>query len=175
MRAIRRAIRSALFDRKVNTELFFDSDATADAVLLVAGIYVAIYLAWQGQIGFGGISIEALLQIAISGVVGWLILAVATWFAATRLFQGDGQMQTMMRLHGHAELPILLAALNPYVGGVIGGIGLAWSLAAKVVATRETSSLDLQKSVASVVIGFAIVFVVRLVFQLPFIALSSIF
>lgn len=171
MRALKRAVRSAIFDRKVNTELFFDSDATADAVLLVAGIGAVVYFGAIARVGLGAFSITGLLEAVIYAVVGWLILAVGTWVAATKLFDGSGQMQSMMRLHGHAELPLLLALF----GGLIGAVGLAWSLAAKVPATAEAGSLDTMKSVAAVLVGFALVVIVRLVFRLPFMALSSLF
>lgn len=171
MRALKRAVRSAIFDRKVNTELFFDSDATADAVLLVAGIGGVVYFGAVARVGLGAFSITGLLEAVIYAVVGWLILAVGTWVAATKLFDGNGQMQTMMRLHGHAELPMLLALF----GGIIGTLGLAWSLAAKVPATAEAGSLDTMKSVAAVLVGFALVVIVRLLFRLPFMALSSLF
>lgn len=171
MRALKRAVRSAIFDRKVNTELFFDSDATADAVLLVAGIGAVVYFGAVARVGLGAFSITGLLEAVIYAVVGWLILAVGTWVAATKLFEGSGQMQSMMRLHGHAELPLLLALF----GGLIGTLGLAWSLAAKVPATAEAGSLDTMKSVAAVLVGFALVVIVRLLFRLPFMALSSLF
>ena len=171
MRTLKRALRSAAFDRKVNTELFFDSDATADAVLLVAGIAVVGYLRLMFQFGFGAFSLTDLFQVVIGSVVAWLILAAGTWVAATKLFEGSGQIQTMMRLHGHAELPLVLTAIGP-IGATI---GLVWSAAAKVPATSEASSLDRTKSFAAVLVGFALVVLIRLIFRLPFLALSSIF
>lgn len=170
MRTLKRAVRSALFDRKVNTELFFDSDATADAVLLVAAISAVVYLRVLLISGFG-FSLTGLFQNVIGSVVAWLILAAGTWLAATKLFEGSGQIQTMMRLHGHAELPLVLALLGP-IGATV---GLIWSTAAKVPATADASSLNTAKSVAAVLVGFALVVLVRLLFALPFLALSSVF
>ena len=170
MRALRRAFRATLLDRRAHSELFFDSDATADAVLLVAAISAVVYAVTMLRIfGLRALSLTALLETVIYGLIGWLILAAATWFVATRLFAGSGQMQTMIRLHGHCELPLLLSVLGP----VIGGIGLAWSLVAKVVATSEAASLDTAKSVASVLVGFALVVVIRLIFRVPFLALGA--
>lgn len=164
-------MRSALFDRKVSTELFFDSDATADGVLLVTGVSAVAYLSVLLRIGVGAFSVEGLLSTVIAALVAWLILAGGTWVAATKLLDGDGQLQTMMRLHGHAELPLVLAAF----GSVPGLIGLVWSMAAKVPATRESASLDTVKAAAALLVGFALVVLVRLVFQLPFMALSGLF
>src|SRR5690606_7398231 len=142
MRALKRAVRSAIFDRKVNTELFFDSDATADAVLLIAGIGAVVYFGILARVGFGAFSVTALLEAVIYAVVGWRILAVGTWVAATKLFDGSGRRQTMRGLHGHAELAMLLALWS----GIMGALGLAWRLAAEVPATGRPRALDALKS-----------------------------
>lgn len=180
MRALRRSVRMAIFDRKVNTELFFDSDATADAVLLVSGISAVVYLGVvvRGPFGF---SLTGLLESVIFSLIAWLILAAGTWVAATKLFQGSGQIQTMMRLHGHAELPLLLVVIPPLqsdaeiIRSLPAVVGLVWSLAAKVPATSETSSLDTAKAVAAVLVGLALVVLLRLIFRLPFLAFSALF
>lgn len=172
MRALRRAVRASILDRRAHSELFFDADATADAVLLVAAISAVTYAASVVRIiGFRFLTITNLLEYVIYGLIAWLILSAATWFVATRLFGGSGQMQTTIRLHGHCELPLLLAIF----GDVLGGIGLAWSLVAKIVATSEAASIDTAKSVASVLVGFALVLLIRLVFRLPFLLLGSLF
>jgi hypothetical protein len=171
MRTLQRAVRAALFDRKVHTELFFDSNATADAVLLVAAISAVTYLDVLLSVGFTAFSLAGLLETVIGGLVAWLILAAGTWVAAAKLLDGGGQIQTMMRLHGHAELPLLLVVLGPW--GAL--VGYVWSLAAKVVATREAASLDLPKAVAAILIGVVLVVIVQLLFSLPFRAFSAIF
>lgn len=170
MKTLQRAARSAIFDRRVHRDLFFDSDATADAVLLVAAISALTYLGLVVRVGLGAFSVTNMFEVIIGGLVGWLILAAGTWLAATKLLQGSGQLQTMMRLHGHCELPLVLALLGP-VGATI---GLVWSAAAKVPATSEGGSLDTAKSVAAVLVGFALVVLIQLIFRLPFLALSSI-
>ncbi|HEX2154125.1 MAG TPA: YIP1 family protein [Acidimicrobiia bacterium] len=169
MRALRRSVRASVLDRRVHSELFFDSDATADAVLLVAAISAVVYVG--NVIRFGFFSVTGLLESVIFGLVAWLILAGATWLAATRLFDGSGQLQTMMRLHGHCELPLILAVIGP-IGSIV---GLVWSAVAKVVATSEAGSVDTIKAVASVLIGFALVFIIRLIFRLPFLAFGALF
>lgn len=164
-------MRASILDRKAHTELFFDSDATADAVLLVAGISAVVYFGAVVGVGFSALSLTGLLEAVIFGLIGWLILAGATWLAATKLFEGSGQLQTMMRLHGHCELPLLLGVLGP-IGAIV---GLLWSAAAKVVATSEGASLDVMKAVAAVLLGLALVVLVRLIFRLPFMAFGALF
>lgn len=164
-------MRASILDRRAHTELFFDSDATADAVLLVAAINAVVYFGLVLRIGFSALSLTGLLETVIFGLIGWLILAAATWLLATKLFEGSGQLQTMMRLHGHCELPLLLGVIGP-IGSIV---GLIWSAAAKVVATSEGASVDLLKSVAAVLLGYALVILVRLIFRLPFMALGALF
>lgn len=171
MRTLQRALRASIFDRKVNTEIFFDSDATADAVLLVAAVSSVVYGGRVVRLGFGALSLTGLLETVIFSIVAWLILAAGTWLAATKLFEGSGQIQTMMRLHGHCELPLLLAVAGP-LGALV---GLVWSTVAKVPATAEAASLDTTKSVAAVLVGLALVVLIRLLFRLPFLALSGLF
>lgn len=171
MRALKRALRASIFDRKVNTELFFDSDATADAVLLVSGISAVVYVGISVLSPIFGFSVTGLLQAIIASLIAWLILAAGTWVAATKLFDGTGQIQTMMRLHGHCELPLLLAFLGP--GGAVAG--LLWSVAAKVPATSEGASLETVKSLAAVLIGLALMVLIQMIFRLPFLAFSSLF
>jgi hypothetical protein len=171
MRSLQRAFRAAIFDRKVHRELFFDADATADAVLLVAAISAATYLGFVGRVGLGAFSVTGMFEVIIGGLVGWLILSAGTWLAATKLLHGSGQLQTMMRLHGHCELLLLLSLFGPWGATV----GLVWTAAAKVPATSEGASLDTPKSVAAVLVGFALVVLIQLIFRLPFLALSTLF
>lgn len=169
MKTLRRAVRSSSFDRRVNTELYFDSEATADAVLLVSGVAAVVYIVRVAAASFRLFSLTGLLETVIFALIAWLLLAGGSWIAATRLLGGDGQLQTMMRLHGHCELPLVLAAFP----GPATAIGLVWSLAAKVRATGEAASLPLTKSVAAVLIGLALVLLIRLIFRLPFLAFSA--
>lgn len=170
---MRRAVRAALFDRKVHTELAFDSDATADAVMLVAGVAAVVHAALLVRVGvFSASSLVGLLEAIVAGLVGWLILAGATWLAATKLFGGSGQIQTMLRLHGHATLPLILNVVGI---PVVSGVALVWMVAALVPATMEGGNLELPKAVASVLVGLAAAALFRMLFQLPFLAFGALF
>jgi hypothetical protein len=82
-------------------------------------------------------SIPALLQTTISAVASWLILAAATWFAATRLFKTGGGIQTTMATHGLAYLPTLTFVIPIAIVPVI---GLIWYVAVLTRATQEAVS-----------------------------------
>ena len=160
-----RAGRATIFDRRAYTEAFFDNDAAADGAILYAIVGAGTLIGNLVKSGaLRAFSIRGLLEVVLAFLIAWLLLAFATWFVATRLFGGHGRPQTMIAMHGLAPLPLLLE-----VGGaVLGGIGLVWYLGILTMATGEASSLDLRKSVVSVLVGFALAALVRALFRVPF-------
>lgn len=169
---VSRAGRAAIFDRKAFSEAFFDDDAAADAAIIVASVGLITYLGrltWLGRLD--AVSVGGVLESLIAGVISWLILAFATWFVASRLFQGGGRPQTMMALQGLAALPLVLEVF----GGLIAGAGLIWYLLAVVLATREATDLDTRNAAVSVLIGFAVAAIFRALIGVPFAVFSAIF
>lgn len=167
-----RALRAAVLDRKAFTEAFFDDDAVADGAIVVALVGGVVYLgrlAFHG--GFAFFSVGGLLQSLIGSVASWLILAFATWFAASRLFGSTNQPQTMIGQHGLAPLPLVLEIF----GGLAGAVALIWYLVILVVATREAADLPLRPAVVSVLIGFAAAAIIRALLGLPFAVLGALF
>jgi hypothetical protein len=167
-----RAGRAALFDRRAFTEAFFDDDAMADGAIVVAVVgavsYVGI-LAWFGVLG--RFDIVGLLQSLIFSVASWLILGLATGFAASRLFGSSARYQTVIAMQGLAVLPLLLEIF----GSPISWIGLVWYLAVLVIATKEATELDYKFAGVAVLIGFAVAAVVRLLIGAPFGLFSGVF
>lgn len=177
-----RAGRAALLDRKPFTEAFFDGDAAADAAILVSTVAGTTYvgrLLLNGLVG--NFSFPTLLRIVIAGVVSWLILGFATWFAATRLFGASSRPQTMIALHGLAVLPLLLELTSPVgngpgVTGTIGSsVGLVWYLVILAVATREAAEIKIRDAAVSVLIGFAIAVIFRALLSVPFAVFGALF
>ncbi len=169
---VSRAGRAAIFDRKAFSEAFFDDDAAADAAIIVASVGLITYLGrltWLGRLD--AVSVGGVLESLIAGVISWLILAFATWFVASRLFQGGGRPQTMMALQGLAALPLVLEVF----GGLVAGAGLIWYLVVVVLATREATDLDTRNAAVSVLIGFAVAAIFRALIGVPFAVFSAIF
>ena len=169
-----RAVRAAAFDRKAFTEAFFDDDAAADGAIVVATVGAVAYFGLWLR-GLVGLSVQGLLQSLVAAVVSWLILAFATWFAATRLFEGGGRPQTMMAMQGLAALPLVLELFEGLASGLIAGAGLLWYLAVVVVATREASDVGTRNAAVSVLIGFAIAAIFRALIGVPFAVFSALF
>ncbi|MEA1903245.1 MAG: YIP1 family protein [Actinomycetota bacterium] len=167
-----RAIRAAMFDRKTFTEAFFDDDAAADGAIIVALVGALTYLGILAiHDGFGFFSVARLFQILIAAVASWLILAFATWFAATRLFGSTNRPQAMIAMHGLAALPLLLEIF----GSWIAGLGLIWYLVVLTIATQEATDLQIRNAAVSVLIGFAVAAIVRALIGVPFAILGGIF
>jgi hypothetical protein len=165
-----RSGRATILERKPFTEAYFDGDSAADAAILVALVAAVTYV---GRLLVNGVitafSLPGLFQSVIAGVVSWLILGFASWFAATRLFQSTGRPQTFIALQGLAVLPLLLELF----GQIAGGIGLIWYLVVLVVGTREAASIDTRNAAVSVLIGFAIAAIFRTLLGVPFAVFSA--
>ncbi len=167
-----RAGRAALLDRKPFTEAYFDGDSAADAAILVSIVATVTYigsLLVNGNIGF--FSFPTLLQVVIAGVVSWLVLGFATWFAATKLFQSTGRPQTMIALQGLAVLPLVLELF----GQIAGALGLIWYLVILVVGTREAAGIETRNAAVSVLIGLAIAVIFRALLGVPFAVFGALF
>ncbi|HSJ26974.1 MAG TPA: hypothetical protein VLB67_02115 [Acidimicrobiia bacterium] len=168
-----RAVRGAMLDRKAFAEVFWDDDAVADGVIVVAAVAVASFLVvalTRASVAIS--SIPALLQTTVSAVASWLILAAATWFAATRLFKTGGGIQTTMATHGLAYLPTLTFVVPIAIVPVV---GLIWYVAVLTRATQEAVSSDTKTAFLSVLVGFAFMLIIQAIFQLPFTAASALF
>jgi hypothetical protein len=167
-----RAGRAAILDRKPFTEAYFDGDSAADAAILVALVAAVTYVGTLLVSGaLGAFRIEGLFQVVIAGVVSWLILGFASWFAATRLFQSSGRPQTFIALQGLAVLPLVLELF----GRIGGAIGLIWYLVVLVVGTREAANIDTRNAAVSVLIGFAVAAIFRTLLGVPFAVFSALF
>ena len=103
----------------------FETDATGDAVLLVAAIEGVITLG--AMLLGGGFNLILLIQSMILGIAGWLVLAAAVWFMGTRLLKGSGQIEAMFRVTGFGRLaPIARARRRLRLPGAqLGRIRLA--------------------------------------------------
>ncbi len=166
-----RAGRATIFDQKVFTEAFFDDDAMADSAIIVALVGAATYLGFLVRSDFARFDLFGLVEIILYSVVSWLIVGFATWFAATRIFNATGRAQTLIALQGLAVVPLL----TEIFGSPISWIGLVWYLAILVVATKQGTDLPYREAGVSVLIGFAVAFVVRLLLGAPFALLSGAF
>ncbi|HSR44290.1 MAG TPA: YIP1 family protein [Acidimicrobiia bacterium] len=159
-----RMMRAARLDRRLYTEVFFDNAATGDAVLIVAGIYGAIYLALVlgSNLGF---SVVSFIGILLSGLIGWLIVSGGLWLAGTKIFEGSARGATVIRLTGFTHVPLVLLLAAPFVGSILTDVvvaaALIWFIAAISAAARVLFDFDTRKSVGSALLAVALWWVVQ--------------
>jgi hypothetical protein len=167
-----RALRGAMFDKKAFENAYWDDDATADGVILVATVSaVAFVIRAVLSSGLGTGAVLGVLGAAVSGVAGWLILAACVWVASAKIFKSGGGLQTMMAAHGLAYLPLALTAVPIPLVGVA---AVLWYLAVLVVATRATTDSSLKIAVLSVLVGYAVLVLLGAILQgVTFTAVSA--
>ena len=151
-------VRAARLDKKLYTELFFDSYATGNAVLVVALVYSVIYLGFL--VAGGAFDVIGFLWFLVGGLIGGLIAAGALWLAGTKVFNGRGQGQTSVRLTGFAHTPLVLIAVAAVAPAAVGQgllvVALVWFGAGLAVAARAMFDLDVRQSALAALIAVAI-------------------
>lgn len=161
---LQQAWKAATLDRRAFGEWMYGSSATGDAALIVIGVALARYLVGAIAGGAFGSLVVGVITTAISALAGWVFLAVATWFAGTKLFEGTGDWQTVLRMHGLAFFANIVGVLA-VLPGVIGNwsiiVGYVWFLVAAVVGTSVGLSLKTRDAALSVLIGAAILFFIE--------------
>jgi Yip1 domain len=158
MESIQKAVRLALFDQRTTRQVMFEHSATADAVMIVAGVYAVVILV--GSLGNGSFDLLGLLEGVIRGVAGWLFLSFAIWLMGTKLIKGNGDPQTLIRTAGFASLPLLLTSLT-FIWSQSGLLGFVWHLALLVLVAKVVLGLRWIEADAAVGLGFALIFLIQ--------------
>ncbi len=148
-------------DTRVFAEIERDQTATSQAAVIVAIVAVlsAIGSGISSAIGGGGGALGSILFSLIWTFIAWIVWSAVTYFVGTSLFNGEADMGEMMRVIGYAYAPQMLGII-PCIGSLIGGI---WSLIASFFAIKEGLDFDTGKAIATVVIGWLLVFILNLV------------
>lgn len=157
---VSRSVRAAMLDRKVYTELVFDSSAIGDAVLVVAlvgAIRVLVAFVLGGFFNF-----LAFFETMIFGVAGWLAFSFAVWLVGTKLFQGDAQPQTVMRVMGFVFVTMLATIIPGTIGTVV---AVLWFGAAATVAAQAVLGLELPNALATTVVALGVLYLIGLIFR----------
>lgn len=166
---LKTAWRCALLDRNAYSALHFDEYATANAVMLVAGVAVleAVLVAFRQGVA----SIVLLvLSLVIQSLAGWAISTGALWLAATKLFDGTGRFEQALRMTGYAWLPFVILAFTAFdilivfsdQFSVLLLIALAWYGAGLYTVGQVLFELEKRNAVAAAILGVAGWLVVRL-------------
>ena len=152
---LRRMLGAAFLNTNVYEEVEADRSATVQAL----GVVVLVSLvSGVGYLSTGGIS--GLIFGIITGVIGWGLWALITYWIGTTLLrtpETEADWGQLLRTLGFAQSPGILRIFGviPVVGPVIFFATSLWQLATMVVAVRQ--ALDYRstwRAVGVVLIGF---------------------
>ncbi len=168
---IDRMVRAAKLDVDFYQEAERDISLTTEALLVViivsaiGGLGSFLGNIIKGRFGDG---ILSFILAVVTGIVVYYIWGYVTWFVGTRLFGGTADVGEVLRTLGYAYTPSLLAFLSfiPFVGWVFALIGFILTLIAALLAIKESLDLDWIEAVITVIIGWVIMLVIRLVLGL---------
>jgi hypothetical protein len=106
----------------------------------------------------------------ISGLVGWGVWAVVTYFVGKSIFAGKGTLEGMLRVLGYASAPNILGIFGfiPCIGWLAALAGWLLSLIAGIMAVREGLDLTLGAAVGVVIIGWLAMVAVALAVAVVF-------
>lgn len=147
----RRAGQAALLKREAFLWMFFEDQATGDALILVSLTAVALVLALPGSH-----AVLDLIQAMIAAMFSWLIVAGLVWAAARFVFGGSGEYVGVMRVAGFGYPTLLLwlvtvRLLDLPFGSVLGSV---WFLAVLAAGLRVVMELPLDRAWSSALVGF---------------------
>ncbi len=148
-----RAIGAAMLQVPVYEEVEADTEATAQAAIVVGVVAVASALGhWRlGPMG--------LVSSILGAYVGWAVWSAVTYYVGTWL-GGKATWGEMLRTIGFAQAPgaLLIIGIIPFLGGLVRFAVAIWMLVAGIVAIRQALDFDNQtgKAVLTAVIGLVL-------------------
>ncbi len=131
----------------------------AGAGLVVSGTYLLLAFDRFGIQGF--VEARATARLLLTGLYGWLGLAVASWLVARLAWQQRPPFGLVMRLFGHAHVPLLVVAVAIQflsVGLRLSGVVLwpalfavlVWMPAQLIIAAEVSFSLEKPRAALTV-------------------------
>lgn len=166
---IDRIVRAIRLDPTLYREVADDDQYTNEGVIIV--LVVAVLSAIGASIGAsmsdGRPIVAFIVQVANTLVFGWLLWAVVAYFIGTAL-GGKSSVMEMARTLAYANAPGLLGLLSfiPCVGWLLVLAAFVLTIAAGVIAIRESMEFDTTNAVVTAVLGFGVYIVARLIIGL---------
>ena len=134
-----------------------------------AGLVVlSAYLVFAfDRFGWPDFAVRPTVRLMLTGLYGWIGLAAASWLIARRVFASSGAASMLIRLTGHAHLPLLFVAVFIQVVSVTLDIsnmarwpalfaGLFWMPAMLVNALAVSSGLDRPRAALAVAVPYLV-------------------
>jgi hypothetical protein len=158
-----RVMRVIRFDASVYREIAADSNALPQALIVM---FVSILISSIGSIGsalqVGGDLIAMVAFVAaafIGSLIGFALFAFVAALVAQNFFQGKTSFNEMARTLGFTYIFQVVGVLGliPCLGGLIALLGVVATIAAAIIALRESAEFDTTKAaITAVIAGLAV-------------------
>jgi hypothetical protein len=164
---IDRVLRILRLDFAVFKEIESDPQATTEAAIIVV---VTTLLSALGPAVFADNVVTSFISSVVSGIVGWVVWSVVTYFIGMSVFGGKGTLEGMLRVIGYASAPNILGVFGviPCLGWIAAFAGWLLALVAGILAVSEGLDLSLGAAIGVVVIGWIAMVIVRAVIGIMF-------
>lgn len=161
---VNRMIRAAKLDVDLYEEVEADTTATNQAF---ASVLIASVASGLGT-GLAGLRVEGgmwflwgLLLGVATGLAGWLIWSLLTYWLGTTVFRGPETSATpgeLMRTIGFSNSPRVLTFFYfiPFVGWLIAFGASIWALVASVIAVRQALDFGTWRAIGTCAVGWFI-------------------
>jgi len=147
-----RFIQAATLRREAFLWMYFEGQATGDALVLVA--ITALVLP---AVVFGDLNLSLYIQVVIRSLFAWLIVSALVWASARWLFEGHGEYAGVLRVVGFA-FPTLLVLLVtiPVLEGLLGvAVGSLWFVTVIAAGLQVVMEMPQNRSWGAALVGFA--------------------
>lgn len=154
---IGRMIRAARLEADVYEEVEHDREATRQAatVVVAGSLAIGIGTALSGGDNF---LVNAIVLVVFS-LIAWALYAWITYFIGTRFLAGpetNADWGELARTLGFANAPrvLMVFAIGPALGGIVGLIVGVWILVTTVVALRAALDFSTGRAIGTAILGW---------------------
>ena len=149
---VTRFIQAATLRRDAFLWMYFEGQATGDAVVLVTITALVLPAAV-----FGKLDVGIYVGAVISSLFAWLIVSALVWAAAKWIFEGHGEYAGVLRVVGFAFPTLLLLLVTlPVLGGLLGlAVGSLWFVAVIAAGLQVVMEMPQDRAWGAALAGFA--------------------
>lgn len=168
---ISRMIRAMKLEAALYEEVEADKSANVQAGLVVLIVSIAAAIG-AGLSGVSGGFLAAVWGLVMA-ILGWLLWALIVYLIGAKLIKGKQTQSNwgeVARTIGFANSPGVfnILAFIPVVGAIISIVVFIWSLIAGIIGVRAALDFSTTRAVITVVIGWLVMFLLRLLIPIPF-------
>jgi hypothetical protein len=167
---LNRIIRAVRLDRTLYREVADNPRYITEAflvVLLVALISSLGTLGGAQQENGRGLT-AYIAEVVNQLLFGWLLWAVVSYFVGSSFFGGRSSVNEMLRVLAYAATPRLLGLFGFIwcIGPLLALVGWILSIAAAVVASRESMEFDTIRALITALIGYVMFIIAAIVIRI---------